>query len=51
MAEVYTGKVLIPGDQINAYLAARQAAAEARAPFRAVGGAERRIRRRPGHAV
>jgi hypothetical protein len=35
MAEVYSGKVLIPGDQIDAYLAARQAAEEARAPFRA----------------
>jgi len=36
MPEVYTGKVLIPGDQIDAYLAARQAAEEARAPFRAL---------------
>jgi len=34
MPEVYTGKVLIPGDQIDAYLAAMQAAEEARAPFR-----------------
>jgi hypothetical protein len=35
MAEVYTGKVLIPGDQIDAYLTAVQAAEQARAPFRA----------------
>jgi len=34
MPEVYTGKVLIPGDQIDAYLAALTAAEEARAPFR-----------------
>ncbi len=34
MPEVYTGKVLIPGDQIDAYLAAMQVAEEARAPFR-----------------
>jgi len=34
MPEVYTGKVLIPGDQIDAYLAALKAAEEARAPFR-----------------
>jgi len=34
MPEVFTGKVLIPGDQIDAYLAAMMAAEEARAPFR-----------------
>jgi len=34
MPEVYTGKVLIPGDQIDAYLAAMTVAEEARAPFR-----------------
>jgi len=34
MSEVYTGKVLIPGDQIDAYLAALKEAEEARAPFR-----------------
>jgi len=34
MPEVYTGKVLIPGDQIDDYLAALKAAEEARAPFR-----------------
>ena len=34
MPEVYTGKVLIPGDQIDAYLAALKEADEARAPFR-----------------
>ncbi len=34
MPEVYTGKVLIPGDQIDAYLAALKEAEEARAPFR-----------------
>jgi len=34
MPEVYTGKVLIPGDQIDAYLAAMRTAEEARAPFR-----------------
>ncbi len=34
MPEVYTGKVLIPGDQIDAYVAALTAAEEARAPFR-----------------
>ena len=34
MPEVYTGKVVIPGDQIDDYLAAMQAAEEARAPFR-----------------
>ncbi len=33
MPEVYTGKVLIPGDQIDAYLAALKAAEEVRAPF------------------
>ncbi len=33
MPEVYTGKVLIPGDQIDAYLAALKAAEETRAPF------------------
>ena len=36
MPEVYTGKVLIPGDQIDAYLAAPKAAEETRAPFRAL---------------
>ncbi len=36
MPEVYTGKVLIPGDQIDAYLAALKAAEETRAPFRAL---------------
>ena len=34
MPEVYTGKVLIPGDQIDAYLAAMKVAEEARRPFR-----------------
>ncbi len=34
MPEVFTGKVLIPGDQIDAYLAAMKEAEEARAPFR-----------------
>jgi len=34
MPEVYTGKVLIPGDQIDDYLAALKEAEEARAPFR-----------------
>ncbi len=34
MPEVYTGKVLISGDQIDAYLAAMKEAEEARAPFR-----------------
>jgi site-specific recombinase XerD len=34
MPQVYTGKVLIPGDQIEAYFAARKEAEEARAPFR-----------------
>src|SRR5918998_4180918 len=34
MAHVYTGKVVIPGDQIDAYLEALQAAEAARAPFR-----------------
>ncbi len=34
MPDVYTGKVLIPGDQIDAYLAALKAAEETRAPFR-----------------
>jgi len=34
MPEVFTGKVLIPGDQIDAYLAALKEAEEARAPFR-----------------
>lgn len=36
MPQVYTGKVLIPGDQIETYLAALQAAEEERAPFRAL---------------
>jgi len=34
MPEVFTGKVLIPGDQIDVYLAALKEAEEARAPFR-----------------
>lgn len=34
MPHVYTGKVLIPGDQIEAYLAALQSAEEVQAPFR-----------------
>jgi hypothetical protein len=34
MPEVYTGKVLIPGDQIDDYLVAMKEAEEARAPFR-----------------
>jgi len=34
MPEVFTGKVLIPGDQIDDYLAALKKAEEARAPFR-----------------
>jgi site-specific recombinase XerD len=34
MPEVYTGKVLIPGDQIDDYLVALKEAEEARAPFR-----------------
>ena len=34
MPHVYTGKVLIPGDQIDAYVAALQEAEERRAPFR-----------------
>ncbi len=34
MPEVFTGKVLIPGDQIDDYLAALKEAEEARAPFR-----------------
>lgn len=33
MAQVYTGKVVIPGDQMEEYLQAMQAAEEARAPF------------------
>jgi hypothetical protein len=32
--EVYTGKVLIPGDQIDDYFAALKEAEETRAPFR-----------------
>ncbi len=34
MPEVYTGKVLIPGDQIDDYLVALKETEEARAPFR-----------------
>lgn len=34
MPHVYTGKVLIPGDQIDAYVAALKEAEERRAPFR-----------------
>ncbi len=34
MPEVFTGKVMIPGDQIDAYLAAMREAEEARTPFR-----------------
>jgi len=34
MPEVYTGKVLIPGDQIDDYFAALKEAEETRAPFR-----------------
>jgi len=33
MAKVYTGKVVIPGDKMEEYLQAMQAAEEARAPF------------------
>lgn len=35
MAKVFTGKVVIPGDQIQDYLQALEAAEAARAPFRA----------------
>ena len=34
MAKVFTGKVAIPGDQIQNYIAAIEAAEETRAPFR-----------------
>ena len=34
MPQVYTGNVVIPGDQIDAYLEALQEAETARAPFR-----------------
>ena len=34
MPHVYTGKVIIPGDQIDAYFEALQEAEAARAPFR-----------------
>lgn len=34
MAKVYTGKVVIPADQMEEYLQAMQEAEEARAPFR-----------------
>jgi len=34
MPEVFSGKVLIPGDQIDDYLTALKEAEEARAPFR-----------------
>jgi hypothetical protein len=34
MPQVYTGNVVIPGDQIDAYLEALQEAERARAPFR-----------------
>lgn len=34
MAQVYTGKVVIPGNQMGEYLQAMQDAEEARAPFR-----------------
>lgn len=34
MAKVYTGKVVIPANQMDEYLEAMQAAEEARAPFR-----------------
>ena len=34
MPQVYTGKVVIPGDQIDAYLDALQEAEAVRAPFR-----------------
>lgn len=34
MAKVYTGKVVIPADQMGDYLKAMQEAEEARAPFR-----------------
>lgn len=34
MPKVFTGKVVIPGDQLDDYLQALEAATEARAPFR-----------------
>ena len=34
MPQVFTGQVAIPGDQVEAYLAARAEAQEARRPFR-----------------
>ncbi|MGR3280559.1 site-specific integrase, partial [Acaryochloris marina NIES-2412] len=34
MAKVYTGKVVIPANQMDQYLEAMQTAEEARAPFR-----------------
>lgn len=34
MPKIFTGKVLIPGDQFDDYLQALEAATEARAPFR-----------------
>jgi hypothetical protein len=34
MAKVFTGKVVIPGNKIDEYFAALQAAEEARAPFK-----------------
>jgi len=34
MPKIFTGKVVIPGDQLDDYLQALEAAKEARAPFR-----------------
>ncbi len=47
MPEVFTGKVLIPGDQIDAYLAALKEAEEARSVPSLPRRAQRRVRGLP----
>ncbi len=47
MPEVFTGKVLIPGDQIDAYLAALKEAEEARSVPSLPRQAQRRVRGLP----
>lgn len=41
MPKIFTGKVVIAGDQLDDYLQALEAAEKARAPFRQYGGNRR----------
>ncbi len=51
MPEVFTGKVLIPGDQIDDYLAALKEAEEARSVPSLPRRAQRRVRGLPGKEI